>query len=342
MVVGFQDVDDFLFVGTEFRRFFYFIHRGLLSLDGPSELESDVVGIAEEEGTVGGDEVVGASGVGIGDASGEGEDFALVGGGNGGGDEGATFLGSLHNDRSIAEGGNDAVACGEESRVDGGAGGIFGDEGTAGLEDSFGQGTVLGRVDLVEAMSEDGNSGQLVLEGSGVGGGVDAVGQSADYRGVVWFEFADETVGIVAAVGSGAAGADNGHCAFGVEVGAAEDIEQGRTVVGFGAVEALGIVGRGEEERSDMVLLAEAEFFLGTRETIFVQYVVDDALVCAEGGFEFGFGQGEDVLVGVELNEAADGGVAESGSEGEGYLRDCLHCSLANDTNFNESVFRGF
>ena len=60
-----------------------------------------------------------------------------------------------------------------------------------------------------------------MIEGGGMGSGVDTVGQSADNRGVICLEFADETVGVVASVRGGAAGADNGDGSFWVEVGGA-------------------------------------------------------------------------------------------------------------------------
>ena len=160
-----------------------------------------------------------------------------------------------------------------------------------------------------------------------MGGGVDAVGQAADDGGAVGRELADEAVGVVAALGGGAAGADNGDRAVGVEVGGAHDVEQGRAVLGFGAVEALGIVGGGEEEGADAVLLAEGQFLLGTGEGGLALDVAEDGGVVGKDGLELGGGQGEGVVVGVEVDEAPDGGVAESGDEGEGYLREGFHGS---------------
>lgn len=130
----------------------------------------------------------------------------------------------------------------------------------------------------------------------------------------------DKTVGVVASIGGGAAGADNGDGAFGIEVGRTEDIEQGGTVVSLVVVKSLGIVGVGEEKGADMVLLTEAQFFLSTVKSTLIENIVEDRFVCAESILEFGFGQGEDVLVRIEVDEATDGSVAESGGEGEGYL----------------------
>lgn len=61
VVAGFQRVDDFLFVGGEFWHGFHFGHLGLSAEEGPTELEGDVIGVADDEGAVGGDEVVGAA-----------------------------------------------------------------------------------------------------------------------------------------------------------------------------------------------------------------------------------------------------------------------------------------
>ena len=103
-----------------------------------------------------------------------------------------------------------------------------------------------------------------------MGSGIDAVGQSADYRGMVRVEFANEAVGVVASVGGGTTGAYDSDRTFGIEVGGAEEIEQGWAVVGFGTVEAGGVVGRGEEEGTNMVLFTEAELFFSTGESTFV------------------------------------------------------------------------
>ena len=273
-VAGLQVVDYFLLVVRELGRFFHSVQRQLLSQQGPAKLEGYVVGVADKECAVGSQEVDGAARVGVGEAAGDGEDVAVVAGGNGGGDEGAAFIGGFDDDGGVGQGGDDAVACREVARVDGGAVGVFGDEGAAGGQYLFGQIAVLGRIDAVQSVAEDGDGGQPVGEGGGVGSGVDAVGKSADYRCVVGFQFVNEAVGVVDAVGGGAAGADDGHRTFGVEVGVAHDIEQCGTVVGLGAVETLGVVGRGEEEGSDMVLLAEAQFLLGTRESALVQNIV--------------------------------------------------------------------
>ena len=105
--------------------FFYSGQGRLLSSHGPTELECYVVGVADEECAVGGDEVEGAARVGVGEAAGDGEDVAVVAGSDGGGDESSAFLGSFDDDGGVGEGGNDAVACGEIARVDGGAVGIF-------------------------------------------------------------------------------------------------------------------------------------------------------------------------------------------------------------------------
>ena len=160
VVVLAEGVEDFLLVGREARGFLQAFEGGLLAGEGPSELEGYVVGVACQEGAVGGDEVDGAAGVGVGEASGECEDVAVVAGGDGGGDEGAAFLGGFDNNSGVAEGGDDAVAGGEITGVDGGAGGVFGDEGAGGFEDALGQGAVLGGIDAVQAVAEDGDGGQ--------------------------------------------------------------------------------------------------------------------------------------------------------------------------------------
>lgn len=92
MVACFQSVDNLLLVGGEFRSVFHLSHGYLFAQEGPAELEGYVVGVADEEGAVGGDEVVGAARIGVGEATWDGEDFALVAGSDGGGDEGTAFL----------------------------------------------------------------------------------------------------------------------------------------------------------------------------------------------------------------------------------------------------------
>lgn len=90
-----------------------------------------------------------------------------------------------------------------------------------------------------------------------------------------------------------------------------------------------------------MVLLTKAQLFFCLQKTFLVQDVVDNTFVRSKSGFEFGFGQREDVLVGVEVDKASDGGVAESGGESEGYLRECFHCSSANWANLTNLFFKG-
>ena len=80
----------------------------------------------------------------------------------------------------------------------------------------------------------------------------------------------------------------------------------------------MGEFGGGEEKGTDVVLLAETQLRFGTGEAGLVADVVDDIPVGTESGFQFRKGQIEDILVGVEVDEAPDGGVAESGGEGEG------------------------
>lgn len=327
MIACFQSIDNFLFVGGELRRIFHFGHLGLFAQEGPAKLESDVVSVTDEEGAVGGDEVVGAVGVGVGETSGDSKDLALVAGGDGGGDKCPTLLGGFYDNGGIGECGDDAVAGWEIARVDGCARRVFCDKGTAGFEDAFGQRAILCWVNLVESMTEDSDGGEPMVKGGGVGSGIDTVGQSADYRCVVRLELANETVGVIASIGGSTAGADDGNGAFGIEVGRAEYIEQRWTVVGLGTVEPGGIIIGGKEEGANMVLFAEVELIFCTGETAFVQDVLNDAFMCSKGFFEFRLRQGENVLVGVEVDETADGGVAESRGEGEGYLRKRGHDS---------------
>ena len=197
VVVFLEGVEDFFLVGGEGGRLLQVVEGCLLADEGPSELEGDVVGIADEEGAVGGDEVVGAARVGVGKTPGEGKDIAVVAGGDGCGDEGTALVGGFDNDGGVGEGGDDAVACREVARVDGGAGGVFGGEGAAAVENAFGQRAVFGGVDAVQPVAEDGYGGQAVVEGSRVGGGVDAVGQAADDMRTIGDQIADKAVGVV-------------------------------------------------------------------------------------------------------------------------------------------------
>lgn len=326
-VAGAQGVDDAFLLGGELDGFDaeLVFERELLLRQGPSEVEGDVVGIACEECFVGGDEVVGAAGVGVGEASREGEDFALVAASECGGDECAAFLGGLDDDGGVAEGGDDTVASGEEAGVDAGAGGVFGDESAAVFEDVFGEGAVLGGIDLVETVTEDGDGGEREFQCGGVCCGVDAVGQSADDGGVVGFQFADDALGVVASLLRGLAGADDSHRSLGVEVGGAHDVEQGWAVGGLGAVETLGEGVVGEEERADVVFLAERQFLLGTRECRLADDAGCNVVVGAESLVQFLGRQREDVGVGVEVDQLANGGGAETGGHGEGYLAEAVH-----------------
>ena len=118
--------------------FFHVTHGQLFTYERPAELEGDVVGVADQECAVGGDEVVGTPRVGVGEASWDGKDLALIAGSDGGSDEGSAFLGGFDDDGGVCQGGDDAVAGGKVAGIDGCSRGVFGDKGSAILKDAFG------------------------------------------------------------------------------------------------------------------------------------------------------------------------------------------------------------
>ena len=86
----------------------------------------------------------------------------------------------LDYDGEVAEAGDDAVSGEEVAAMDGFAGGVLADDGPTLRDDARCDVAVVGGVDGVEGMCDNGDGGDVALQGGAVCGDVDAVSEAAD------------------------------------------------------------------------------------------------------------------------------------------------------------------
>ena len=121
------------------------------------------------------------------------------------------------------------------------------------------------------------------------------------------------------------AGADNRHRTLGIEVEVAFDIEQHGTILRLLSVEPLGKCLIGIKKHTYFVTLTEPNFLFGPRECRAAKDSFGDSVVASESGLDFRRRQREDVLVGIELQQLAAAGGAETRRHGESYLAEEFH-----------------
>ncbi len=144
-----------------------------------------------------------------GDGAGDGAEVAAEVGGQVHGYEGSGACGGLDDDGHAGEGGHDPVAGWKRPAPGGGPGRQLGDR-QADFADAAPEGAVAGRVGDVGAAAEDGD-GAAGVEGAAVGAAVDPEGEAADDGHPRGGQLTPQLAGDLAAVGGGAAGADDRH-----------------------------------------------------------------------------------------------------------------------------------
>lgn len=155
--------------------------------------------VGDQGGSVA-NEIMAAAGGGAVDGAGDGVDGAAGFVGHVGGDEGAGAAGAFDNEEGAGPVGDDAVALGEGLFVGFCLKGEFGDDGAESACNFFGEGEVLGRVDLHESGAENSDGAAIGSDGALVGGGVDAAGESGDDGESGASELVGELAGDFAAV----------------------------------------------------------------------------------------------------------------------------------------------
>ena len=165
-----------------------------------------VLGVADEAGAAG-EQVVGAGRGARGDRAGDGAEVAAEVRGEVGGDQRAGARGRLDHDRHPGQRRHDPVAGGEGPAPGGGARRQLGED-QALLADPPPERAVGGRVGDVGAAAEHGDRAAGV-ERAAVGAGVDAEGEAADDDHPGRRQLPPQLAGDLAAVGGGAAGADD-------------------------------------------------------------------------------------------------------------------------------------
>ena len=123
--------------------------------------------------------------VGAHDVAGHGQDVAVVGVGDVGGDDATALDGRLHHHGGIGHAGDDAVAAREVLPVGFGAEGVFRHQRAPLVKDAGGEPLVAVGVDGAEAAAHHGHGLEAAVEGLFVRYGVHAAGQAAHDAGVV-------------------------------------------------------------------------------------------------------------------------------------------------------------
>lgn len=287
------------------------------------EVVEDLGAVGDEGGSVA-DEIVAAAGGGSVDGAWDGVDGAAGFVGHVGGDEGAGAAGAFDDEEGAGPVGDDAVSLGEGLFVGFCLEGELGDDGSESACNFFGEGEILGRINLHEARAEDADGTAFGGDGTFVGGGVDAAGKTRDDGESGAGELVGELAGDFASVVGELARAND---ADGVKVALHErspDVEDDGRVIHV--AEGGGVVGIFLGEDLNVALAGQGEFGGGIA-------------IILPGGDDFG-GFGSDALgllqSGVCLFESSDTG-AKTLEESPDFDRANLRELVESDEGFGFS-----